>query len=949
MKSSVSRAVRGAVALLAALPPAMGLVSTAPAAAQPADTVVLPAVYETTPAMSPFASTGTVFASVDPLNGDVYRSTTGTTYSKVATGAMGYQDVQPGFLWWVSGQPDGPGTLSRLSLTTGVVSRVPYTGFVVAVNATGRVQRDWVTNTLTYFTDAGTAIPMGPPALTSIDSTSLLTGEPVWNSATSSYDTIIRLRPLTGGTPRLVASFSGEIAGMVLTPNSIVWLRDVQGAIYLQRQPRSGGTTTSVQVPVTGYTHSLAATDSAALVEDSPTCFMYQGVTRVAVTPPAGDTLDCGAAMGAGGKILARAQRRGSGAGVYSIDPATGASTKVASPPPSLARVDLDLNGGRLYGTDTKDVLDSRRIWSRSVGATVGAETLFPQRATSYGMFEFTGNRAWLSGVANNGTRLFEGSTLVKDWATLFPRAASGPNVLVSTTVNLDTVFQVRRSDGLLLWSKSQTEAAWGDIFGSRLVWEQADGTIWLHDLAKPTSASNPKVVRASQCATWCVSPVSIWGDLIVIQNTGSLGTVTSLSTINIATGAVGKWTGSPGGVRVTDGAVLFINNGQLYAWNGASGSAPVAVAPIVWWAIYAAENGKVAWMGPDGQIRVGSMPLPATSRPRVLGMVGTPSVFAPTVAGQLAFWRPQIDLTEDLTSWTWTLRQGTTVVRTLTGTTVNAAIRTLAWDGKDGTGALVGNGRYTWTLTGSAKDGSGAVAGVDGVSSVAGTIDVSTQAPAPQMLNPLVASSAGTSTTIPVSWTVTNPTANVVVSFDVQYRTVSRDAAGVRVVGAPTTWRAATTARSASFTAPAHSTWEFQTRAKDQFGRVSAWTPWKSTTFPWDDRELTTSGTWSDLTAATSWAGTSRSTTASGASLALTANTAQISVVGSRGPTSGSMRVYVDGTLVSTVDLYAATATVRDVLWTAAVPYGSHTVRVTNLPVSGRTLMAIDAVGFGL
>lgn len=117
----------------------------------------------------------------------------------------------------------------------------------------------------------------------------------------------------------------------------------------------------------------------------------------------------------------------------------------------------------------------------------------------------------------------------------------------------------------------------------------------------------------------------------------------------------------------------------------------------------------------------------------------------------------------------------------------------------------------------------------------------------------------------------------------------------------------------------------------------------------PWDDRELTTSGTWSDLTAATSWAGTSRSTTASGASLALTANTAQISVVGSRGPTSGSMRVYVDGTLVSTVDLYAATATVRDVLWTAAVPYGSHTVRVTNLPVSGRTLMAIDAIGFGL
>lgn len=943
MKYTLARAVRSGIALLAALPPAMGLASTAPAAALPADTVVLPAVYEVAPALPWFATSGTAFAATDWINGKVFRSTTGTAYATVGADPRGTITGSAGFAWWLEGPWSGPGTMHRLNVATGTVTDLPYAGDVVAVNATGHLEVDVDTQVMSYVADGGTRADMGPAGRVSMDATAAATAVETWNDSLMSYETTIRLRPLSGADPRDVATFAGSTSGLVLTPNSIVWLKDTGGAVYLQRQPRNGGTTTSVKLPL-GWTPHLAATDTAALMPDGASCLMYRGATKVPVVLPAGYTLDCRDAVGVGAKFYAATNEKGTAAGVYSIDPVTGASTKVASPPPTLARVELDFNAGKLYGADTKESLESRRIWSRSIGGTVGAESLFPQRASGSGILAFTGNRAWIESLTAYNSRLFEGSTLVKEVPdSLQDGDVSGPYLLTSGDVNGDWVYQVKRTDGAVVWTLSSTVAASTALFGSRVVWEKENGEIWVQDVAKAASATNPRLARASQCANWCSGYLRTWGDLVV-ETTDS-----GIASVNLATGAVGTISRSLTHAVATDGAVLFTQNNQLYAWTATTGAAPVLIAPVLDQVSFAAENGKVAWVGPDGVVRVASMPIAATSRPRMLGIVGTPAVFAPNVTGQAKTWKPQIDLTEDLTSWTWTLRKGTTVVRTLTGTTANAAIRTLAWDGKDGAGALVGNGRYTWSLTGSAKDGSGTLASVDGSSTVTGTIDVSTQVPAPLMRNPVVASSAGTTTTIPVSWTVLNPTGGVAVTFDVQYRSVTRDAAGVQVFGAPTAWRTATTARTANFTGAAHSTWQFQARAKDQYGRVSAWTPWTNTIFPWDDRELITSGTWSDLTAATSWAGTSRATTASGASLQLTNNTAQIAVVGSRGPTSGSMRVYVDGSLVATVDLYAATATVRDVLWTSAVPYGSHTVRVANLPASGRTLMAIDAIGFGL
>lgn len=130
--------------------------------------------------------------------------------------------------------------------------------------------------------------------------------------------------------------------------------------------------------------------------------------------------------------------------------------------------MELDFNAGKLYGADTKESLESRRIWSRSIGGTVGAESLFPQRASGSGILAFTGNRAWIESLTAYNSRLFEGSTLVKEVPdSLQDGDVSGPYLLTSGDVNGDWVYQVKRTDGAVVWTLSSTVAASTALFGS--------------------------------------------------------------------------------------------------------------------------------------------------------------------------------------------------------------------------------------------------------------------------------------------------------------------------------------------------------------------------------------------------------------------------------------------------------------------------------------------------
>jgi subtilisin family serine protease len=68
------------------------------------------------------------------------------------------------------------------------------------------------------------------------------------------------------------------------------------------------------------------------------------------------------------------------------------------------------------------------------------------------------------------------------------------------------------------------------------------------------------------------------------------------------------------------------------------------------------------------------------------------------------------------------------------------------------------------------------------------------------------------------------------------------------------------------------------------------------------------------------------------------------IAVVGRQGPTSGQARIYVDGKLVSTIDLRRSVARNRVVLFSRSWPTpGTHTVKVVVVGTSGRPRVDID------
>ena len=107
-------------------------------------------------------------------------------------------------------------------------------------------------------------------------------------------------------------------------------------------------------------------------------------------------------------------------------------------------------------------------------------------------------------------------------------------------------------------------------------------------------------------------------------------------------------------------------------------------------------------------------------------------------------------------------------------------------------------------------------------------------------------------------------------------------------------------------------------------------------------------SGRWTATSSSTASHGNLRTSTQAGAYVEFKRAAMAIGVVGRRGPTSGKAQVYVDGVLVSTIDLYHSTAQSRVVLFSRAwSTVATHTVRVVVLGTAGRPRIDID--GFAI
>ncbi|KQZ88565.1 hypothetical protein ASD62_03795 [Phycicoccus sp. Root563] len=950
----VNRARRATVFFTAAaVAAALGLVAT-PAVADPPDTVAVAQAAATSTSMIPvLVSGGTTIVAGSQL----YRSVDGGPLTSFATSDPGWASSGTK-LYSVDGATN---QLTRLDPLTGAkTSELLRDGALDFVSDDGYLlgQYDSVQDVLySEYVQSGVvyrhdrATDTSPCAL---DATAIIFCQDKTLADGSRTLTITSVPPKGGAATVLgTVPMVGSRPHINVTPSSVVLLAwDYATTATVYRFSRSGGALSKVTVPTPDYP-VWAANDTATLV-NSPLPHLITGNTVSSVPVPSGVALGYIAAGPSGFKVW------GSGVGVsglYAVSTTGAVGPRVASPAVSVGPTFLHLNAGRLWGADQRQ--DAVRlgaapetVWSRALTSPVGSESVFPAKAAFWYGFDFaTAGRTYLeTGLGSPApdaydVTFFDGQTKTYMAHGSGIIAASGPYVGLLNYGAGPSAYTIRRADGALLATLPDGSSSVA-LFGSRLLYSYS-GKLYIRDLSAATSATNPKSL-----GMWSdtAGAVSMWGDRLAYFDGAS-----AIKVRDARTGTVtGSLTAQPDTLKVDDGIVVFNEGSTLKAWNGVSGSAPVVITtdsdPFAW----DVEGAKVAWVGnSDQQARVGSLPATLNagkSKPRLLGLMGLPSVFAPNVSGQSTTWSPQIDLTKNLSSWSLVIKNSAgTAVRTLTGgTTTNASIRSAIWDGKSGAGVLQPNGSYTWTLTGVASDGSGSPVGIDGTSVIAGSLRMATQAPSAAMTNAALASSVSATTTAPVTWKAVSPAPGTTTSFEVQARVVTVSSTGTRTYGAWTAFSSGTAA-SKPYVATASSVRQFRVRAKDNFGRIGSWSAVSSMLWPTDDRSLTKSGAWADVTSSSSWAGTVRRSATSGAALSSSAVwTSGISVIGMKAANSGRLKVYVDGSLKATVDLYSASTVYRQTLWSAPVTYGKHTVKVVLSPVStARAYAYVDAIGF--
>ncbi|MCX4590334.1 FG-GAP-like repeat-containing protein [Streptomyces sp. NBC_01549] len=116
--------------------------------------------------------------------------------------------------------------------------------------------------------------------------------------------------------------------------------------------------------------------------------------------------------------------------------------------------------------------------------------------------------------------------------------------------------------------------------------------------------------------------------------------------------------------------------------------------------------TGVIAHVGGDSGIHLVPSGVPVS----VLSQLDATVVTSVDVKGGTGQWSPKWWLNKPAASWKLVITNKATgrAVRTLSGGLARGLVST-AWNGKDGSGRLVPNGAYTWTLTATPADGQGA------------------------------------------------------------------------------------------------------------------------------------------------------------------------------------------------------------------------------------------------
>lgn len=124
-----------------------------------------------------------------------------------------------------------------------------------------------------------------------------------------------------------------------------------------------------------------------------------------------------------------------------------------------------------------------------------------------------------------------------------------------------------------------------------------------------------------------------------------------------------------------------------------------------------------------------------------------------------------------------------------------------------------------------------------------------------------------------------------------------------------------------------------FRVRGVDRAGNVGAFATGptiKATAYQQTSTALHWSGTWKTATSTSYYGGSARYATSTGASVSITTTARGFGWVSTYGSTRGSLKIYVDGVWITTINLKKSTTAYRVIAWSIAWPTsGSHTLMI--------------------
>lgn len=742
-----------------------------------------------------------------------------------------------------------------------------------------------------------------------------------------------------------------EFDAVAQTAGTVAWVDHAGGGAVLHRRGRHATAQTDQSIPARPA--QLAVTDtSSAWVQGNGVAILGATATTPAVAPlppvTSSSSAVAGLAATAAGFVVVRGGY-GADAGLWTVT-SDGVVTRGPTPPAEPERyLYVGLTGGRLRYTSIRSESQPWLLRGRGVTGTsalaLGAEVI--DGNANGGEFDVSDARVAVMGATSD---VPPGGSVV--WVTdrgfltaeipsndaLPSFQVSGPYVLVGSSVH-------SADDGRRIGSVPSTESNLV-LDGSRLAsLDPVDGTVRVRDLTRLAAA--PLIVPVEPA---CAGAPRLSGrHLLLVDSTSTciVDLVTrAVRSVPVVVSDVADGTAT-WSVPVATGFATRYDVGTLDLTSATS--VPVTLGRSfdgrTW-----ADSHRVAWTDSAGALHVSPVTTVVGERPRLLGVL-TPSALSLSGPGDV--WRPAVDLSERMTSVVMTIRRGSTVVRTLSGTAPDGSVRNVTWDGRNASGALVPDGVYTWTLSGTAADGSGSPTGADGTGAATGSVTVDRTGRATAVSLPATTATGTAGAGVPVSWTpAVDLAGNPAVSYDVRYRRVTVSAGGAVSYSTPVSWRRGTTGRSATLTGTdvvPGTVWQFSARSHDLAGNTGPWSAWKGTSVSYDDTALTASGAWTHPATTGAYRTTESVSSSAGASLTETAWGSRLTLVGSRCPGCGAVKVYVDGTLAATVDTRAATTQTRVLLWSRTYARARHAVRLVVVGTAGRPQVRVDALGFQL